>query len=135
MSIFALILLDHFTSDVIFEISRPSLIRQKSNLRKNTTNNFPIFLKLSELLIKEHWLVRFYPITISLHVLIDNQLFMILIFLFLAGAAPEETNQRSSSAHNRHSLTKGEYSSLRHQTISIKICNLFQWFISNNSTF
>ncbi|XP_072746515.1 uncharacterized protein [Anoplolepis gracilipes] len=28
----------------------------------------------------------------------------------LAGAAPEETNQRSSSAHNRHSLTKGRES-------------------------
>ncbi|XP_039305102.1 ensconsin isoform X38 [Solenopsis invicta] len=27
-----------------------------------------------------------------------------------AGAAPEETNQRSSSAHNRHSLTKGRES-------------------------
>ncbi|XP_014476830.1 PREDICTED: ensconsin-like isoform X12 [Dinoponera quadriceps] len=27
--------------------------------------------------------------------------------VWLSGAAPEETNQRSSSAHNRHSLTKG----------------------------
>lgn len=30
-------------------------------------------------------------------------------FSFAAGAAPEETNQRSSSAHNRHSLTKGKF--------------------------
>lgn len=30
-------------------------------------------------------------------------------FCFAAGAAPEETNQRSSSAHNRHSLTKGKF--------------------------
>lgn len=30
-----------------------------------------------------------------------------------AGAASEETNQRSSSAHNRHSLTKGKQSSDR----------------------
>lgn len=30
-------------------------------------------------------------------------------FFFAAGAAPEETNQRSSSAHNRHSLTKGKF--------------------------
>ncbi|XP_025265353.1 inner centromere protein isoform X31 [Camponotus floridanus] len=30
--------------------------------------------------------------------------------VWLSGAAPEETNQRSSSAHNRHSLTKGRES-------------------------
>ncbi|KAL6426477.1 hypothetical protein ACFW04_009139 [Cataglyphis niger] len=30
--------------------------------------------------------------------------------IYEAGAAPEETNQRSSSAHNRHSLTKGRES-------------------------
>lgn len=29
-------------------------------------------------------------------------------FSVAAGAAPEETNQRSSSAHNRHSVTKGK---------------------------
>lgn len=34
-------------------------------------------------------------------------------FCFAAGAAPEETNQRSSSAHNRHSLTKGKFGALQ----------------------
>ncbi|XP_072746507.1 uncharacterized protein [Anoplolepis gracilipes] len=32
------------------------------------------------------------------------------VHFYEAGAAPEETNQRSSSAHNRHSLTKGRES-------------------------
>lgn len=39
----------------------------------------------------------------------SRTLFDVDKFFFAAGAAPEETNQRSSSAHNRHSLTKGKF--------------------------
>lgn len=47
-----------------------------------------------------------------------------------AGAAPEETNQRSSSTHNRHSLTKGKFGELHISRLG-HFCYIKHYIISS----
>ncbi|XP_072746494.1 uncharacterized protein [Anoplolepis gracilipes] len=90
-------------SDHLFLLPERALVMDSTHLRQDLAGlDFNLHLNLLHTAPRGNvWLCE-YPIIKSCYMPHhpDNR----------AGAAPEETNQRSSSAHNRHSLTKGRES-------------------------
>ncbi|XP_025986757.2 ensconsin isoform X23 [Solenopsis invicta] len=89
-------------SDHLFLLPERALVMDSTHLRQDLAGlDFNLHLNLLHTAPRGNvWLCEYSVVKSRCTDHLENR----------AGAAPEETNQRSSSAHNRHSLTKGRES-------------------------